>query len=581
MKKNYLMFMTSLMADGRGPIHYEVPNFKTSFDCVQTNLPATEYVATLLHQREEKLTKIIMLCSDEVMTKGILLKDQTERITTYEYYKQIAGDYLTAYGYTQEELDSLFVPFYLRDINPGDRDSMQGMLSGIKEAITNPSDSELFLDFTGGLRSASMLQLFYARQLESFGLKINYVLYSNQQQGEIENCIDTYRVFDFLDAYNDMKHGDISGLVEQAHNSNSEDLEEAAKATKKIISDAKTGKFITEDDAKRRVFQPKQGASVEEYITAELINRQIAASTRTGKLSTHVSSGDVVQAAQLIREQGLRMLEDSGYMIWNRENRNINPIDLSKTAERRKNHFSAYSYYYHSYTEFVYKMLLHAKASKDKEEFRQLTAEYIERGSKLFPATRIQSTSPVIEKEFDRHCRTLCDRMKQLLVEKVHSNSAGPEQIIAAVTDYERERKSYITTYAVNGFPFGNIMGNWSYTQCGSQNYPTEYQKALRAALEQLYRMDFDEMMKTVYEMLADNCILSRYFPAVHMRMLFSLRDNDFTVFSSNVLLMDAIRKKRNLFTHSGENATKEDEMKMLGFAEQFLQWLSDISRPQ
>ena len=209
---NYLFFMPSLLTRTQELIYqpsgdedckefYDIPD--KGFTGIQTNVAATKYIIAHLLKCGQKIDKILMLCSTEVLNTAIesaLIATSEETISTYEYYTRTISEWALKHGYSKEEIKDLFAPLDLENLNPGSWSQMDGTLNSfIQEVgVSSTSKDKLFIDYTGGNRSASMIMLAVARFLECKGIKVEKVLYSNiigsNDVNIIENCIETYEL---------------------------------------------------------------------------------------------------------------------------------------------------------------------------------------------------------------------------------------------------------------------------------------------------------------------------------------------------------------------------------------------------
>lgn len=84
-------------------------------------------------------------------------------------------------------------------------------LFGIETDKSSSEKGNLYIDYTGGARSVSMLIVFFARMLQRDGMTVKKVLYSNIIRGQkinyIEDCMDTYNLFNLLEAQTEAKFG--------------------------------------------------------------------------------------------------------------------------------------------------------------------------------------------------------------------------------------------------------------------------------------------------------------------------------------------------------------------------------------
>lgn len=556
MGKNYLLFMPSLMQDGCAPIRYAAADSALTFTGMQTNIPATEYIVAKLAAGGEKLNKIIMLCSDEVLEKQVTPAGASAPVRTYDYYVREVSGWMREYGYTDQELEEMFISCKLRDINPGSYTSMEQFQLSIMQQLQDARGGKLYVDYTGGLRSASMLLIFFARMFEKkLGVTVKRVLYSSiyreengQRRGQIEDCIDTYSLFDFLDA---IGKKDLSAISKEAKKSGNAALAKSAAATQSAKQKADAGSFEGIKKEDKELLASSARMSVKEQLLTDSVNDVRKTTTREGALQDKVKEGNAKEATALIRNSGVKMLRDKGYLIW-RSNYYKNDFQIN-------NAFVAYARYYQTYIRFVRGMLLHLQGCASMEEFRKKYEAYLDEHLLLTPAQDIRffSAPDSLEAEFDSVFGGLVDDLQDTLLQRLQEAGTSKDGVLAAIKDYETEKKQFLKTYCYQGFPFGNILTDRSYSRCGKQWYDREYQNALRRSMSFLMKKPFAELMSLVAAMPDDAKLLTRNFPAVHFYALFDLRDNDFRGFSVNVLLMDSLRKARNQLQHN-DNETAD-----------------------
>ena len=587
---NYLLFMMSLMQSGRGEVCYEVPGTGYLYYGAQTNIPASEYIVDQLFAQQSKLNKIVILCSHEVLHNEILLPGVDRPTTTYNYYTGVISDWLRRHGYTEAEIGSIFFRYELENINPGSRQQMEAITAQMKSLIgADGEGSSLYIDYTGGLRSASMLLLFFARLMEMTGAEVKAVLYSNllnSTAGRIEDCMDTYSLFGFLDALTLAQKGDLKGVRDIARKRGNDEfanrIGQKQQALDKRQQDQRGS--VTAEESRELPVDPKM--SMEDQAMVAVINRRLASTDDGNVLSTMINEGDVKRAASFIREKGLDELLKAGVIVWRDES--------SAKQDRRATTFFAYASYYDSYLRYVELMLY---ALKDSQNLEDDYTRYKDNSTRLSPAKKTAYYWPVDYhdlREFQRYFRSS-------IVQDIRDDLL--ERLAAANTDYARdkafdaydeERVRYMHAFYSSGFPFGNRYGNRSYNEFGkgsdTQCFDLEYQLAMDEAMKAFYPCKREDRESRFIELCAGNekigsqkqvfhhPELCRYFPPVCMRALFTVSTSKISMpeFGELVLLMNNIRLDRNGFVH-GDSASSEVMKRTKAFAVRFVNWLKNV----
>lgn len=214
--ENYLLFVPSLLTRTKS-ITYQVG--EEVYIGMQTNEAVSKYLIDYLQKKGEKLDKIIMLCSREVE------HDRIEWIggqTTLEYYQDEIRAFLKD-KLPQEGAENLFEIVPYTSGNDGESEEITEPLKQVlriagEEKLENKK--HLFVDFTGGTRSAALLLLFACRILQKSGVEVEKILYSNissqGDEGRVEECTRTYQLFGYLEAEVEEKNGGVKKIREYA-----------------------------------------------------------------------------------------------------------------------------------------------------------------------------------------------------------------------------------------------------------------------------------------------------------------------------------------------------------------------------
>ena len=213
-KKNYLLFMPSLMRDNAQPITYRAENWETRYEGKQTNEALTKYLCHRLSREGEKLEKIFMLCTPEVLNRPV---EAAEGKTSSAYYCSQVGDFaISACGYTKEEAEAMFFTIPYTPVLNTSHDDVTEAIRQVIAYITEhgkEDDCRLYVDFTGGTRNAAMALVFACRIAERQGVHVERIFYSNISAGEgiIEDCTGTYDAFKQMEAVVRLDLGDYDG----------------------------------------------------------------------------------------------------------------------------------------------------------------------------------------------------------------------------------------------------------------------------------------------------------------------------------------------------------------------------------
>ena len=214
---NYLLFFPSLITNRSEYAEYEVDNWNTKYEGLQTNEPTTKYLFDYLDKKGQSMKQIIMLCTKAVRENKL---DKINGLTTLEYYKQsimkhIEGSsYRENYTIVEEQL------FTVIDVNEVEEQSIGKILKPLEEIILATSEGErikenhLYVDFTGGLRTAALTMIFACRILQSYGGIVEKILYSNLGEHRITECTRTYHCFDYLAAQVERKYNGTEKTIE-------------------------------------------------------------------------------------------------------------------------------------------------------------------------------------------------------------------------------------------------------------------------------------------------------------------------------------------------------------------------------
>ena len=614
MSKNYLWFMPSLItAENPSELLYrpydmpetdetydgENDGIKVAYKGLQTNIGATKYVVCSLKKENEKLTKIIMLCSEKVLNENlnnnVIFPDDGTKLTTYGYYTKNISKWLSDNGYSDEEIKDIFVKIPLENINPGAWQEMSEPLKEVKKLFgieTNKSSSEkgnLYIDYTGGARSASMLIVFFARMLQRDGMTVKKVLYSNIIRGQkinyIEDCMDTYNLFNLLEAQTEAKFGRTDKAKQYAKKKKNTKLIQMTEDTDLAAKKNRAKQFDSLSQQDKKTFPLTDDMSTEDQAVANVLNEAKSGFGVENALKKSIAQGDSSDSAQIIRENIFALLLEKKLLSWR-------AIDIKKQKDRETTFF-AYIAYYVSYINFVKKLIeyLNSNVGKDETDFLKSYNNFIDENTKLTESHKeYTNVNHFTESEFNEINAELVTKQKKLLTSELkalcNAGSQNIELILNAIVDYTSKMRKYMYTYYSTGFPFANRYGKRTYTKCGykrkngkkkTQWINKIYLKRLNAAINKLAEMTVDERRNMLDLMMKDERELLGYFSPACVDTLFILNGVNFEEFAPIMISINKIRLLRNKVIHYKNQGEKLQEIDIL--ANQIMSWIDSHTK--
>ena len=593
---NYLLFMPSPMRSSAAEISFQIGG-KADGTCPaetfpggkQTNIPATKYLIHSLLKKGEKLHKIIMICSNET----------GEGTETYQYYtEEISAKMQDAWGYSAKECEDVFVSLPLEDITSINYMSMRKILSDILQShLAGDGEKHLFIDYTSGLRNASMQLVIFARFLELGGIQVKDVFYSNisgkpgdNSLGTIESCMGAYHQFYYLDAFAAARSRNFEPLYRLALEDQDNEFAQKILRTKKSVENAMFIKTSTEDSAELPI---GEDMDIIQKIGRQIVNeKRKTLSSVFDLLKSLMQNGDVANAAYMIREHGLEMLAENGILSWTYvpySKADSDRVQVPEITGDSNYYFFAYTCYYRTYMRFVCEMLTELKDITDASEWKKQAENYYYQKRKLTPAPTENHELFIkyLKNEFRRYWENYENDFEQCLTDK-HRNGTQTDEEVHRSAAYTSEYNRYMTTYLSAGFPFGNIYKTnryESFSCCGKQWYNAVYRQALKKGIETVCEKPEEERAKIAAcaepyagkdtrkeaELLPE--LLTESFPPAELSSLFTLCDADYTRFGKQLLVMDRIRRLRNEFFHN-HNATEETVEEARTLVVEFIEWI-------
>jgi hypothetical protein len=540
MSKNYLWFMPSLItAENPSELLYrpydmpetdetydgENDGIKVAYKGLQTNIGATKYVVCSLKKENEKLTKIIMLCSEKVLNENlnnnVIFPDDGTKLTTYGYYTKNISKWLSDNGYSDEEIKDIFVKIPLENINPGAWQEMSEPLKEVKKLFgieTNKSSSEkgnLYIDYTGGARSASMLIVFFARMLQRDGMTVKKVLYSNIIRGQkinyIEDCMDTYNLFNLLEAQTEAKFGRTDKAKQYAKKKKNTKLIQMTEDTDLAAKKNRAKQFDSLSQQDKKTFPLTDDMSTEDQALVNVLNEAKSGFGVENALKKSIEQGDSSDSAQIIRENIFAILLEKKLLSWR-------ATDIKKQKDRETTFFDYIADYY-SYINFVKELIeyLNSNVGKDETDFLKSYNNFIDENTKL-------------------------TKSNKKYIEYRHKRKSGKEN--------GKEKTQWIN----------NI-----------------YLKRLNASINKLAEMTVDERRNMLDLMMKDERELLGYFSPACVDTLFILNGVNFEEFAPIMISINKIRLLRNDVIHYKNKGEELQEIDIL--ANQIMSWIDSHTK--
>lgn len=469
MDRNYLLFVPSLLSRAED-VRYTVSDWDKEYLGAQTNEAVTKYLIDYLERTEQKLYKIIMLCTDEVREKHL---EQIGGNTTYQYYCEKIMNFLKQAGIPFDEKE-LFVPIpYL----PQENDSIDRMIEPLEEIIKNTGDNnerqKLYVDFTGGIRSAALTLVFACRILQSYGIKVEKILYSNIGTRKIEECTRTYRLFDYLSIQLEKEYDNEGRIVEYL----SYELEEKDKQRVfeliegwRRINKAKRTNKTEELTQEVKNISKYQDVKITQFGARNIINHIIDENKELADcpkqvdlylLKKALEKGNDGEALRLFREKIISIMFTNN-IIKNTKGRENKPL---KEKEVTNELLGAYYYYGYFPKE-------NCRINSGKKTFMDTVKEYIQFLNQSpnsspkniqakYIGERFYRLNNYLNKEIPEYgiptSRFLEDKCNRVIVpqlKKMNLEKMNVEEYIVCFQNMQRIYTGY-------GYPFACTYNNW------------------------------------------------------------------------------------------------------------------------
>lgn len=196
---------------------------KETIDGYFTNEAPCKYlVQKLWKSTYQFFDRIIVLATPECVKKRF---DCAGNKTTVEYFQDEILSYMytldaerfhTVFGSKEVSEEAKNDLFKVVEVNFEDDKINPALLKALQENVDNPWDANLYLDFTGGSRTVSLVGIMAMRCLDSLGYKVRAVVHSAYEitPHRILDLTFIYGAFDAIIASANLRDPDFAGVLE-------------------------------------------------------------------------------------------------------------------------------------------------------------------------------------------------------------------------------------------------------------------------------------------------------------------------------------------------------------------------------
>ena len=488
MNYNYLIFVPSLVTKASS-IEYKVEVDGVSkgqyptYDGIQTNEAVTKFTIDYLKKQNESLDKIIMLCTDEVRN------DQLNEIngkTTLEYYLDSIKHYLSENtDITEEKASEIFevVP-YMPKNNANENEIMESVEKIIKPEDNITKSKKVYIDFTGGVRSAALTLVFVGKILDGLGTNVEKIFYSNLKKedgilkGTIEECTRTYQIFSKLEEETYIKSDVIGG------NENNVNLDNAQAQIRKSRENLVIAKRLNQsseiEKTNREIDEEIKNIDMEKL---SYMDRKILKETEKKSLEyvqeiknpllsikNYLNSKRYEKALAEFRENIFQILLDNRIIKVN--NRYLKDGKI-KDDMISKEITAVHSYYVngnHSFIKLIKKYIKVLDANKNKSPVEVWEEHF---GNDYFALDNYLNNVPVGHFTHNSYSKTHCKKVINPYIEKIKKKNGLIDKGLSYKLD---------ALYMLYGFPFAcTFMEHYYFS-----GYESLYRDNLKKGIESL-----------------------------------------------------------------------------------------------
>lgn len=619
--KNYLLFVPSRLIANPQSISYRVEGQETSYTGMQTNEAVTKYLVDYLDRKNMKLDKVIMLCTEEVQNEKMsVIGGQT----TLEYYQNTICESLAQNNRynSNTSLKDLFevVPYSVADYEVNEVRKPLDKIMRITEEGEEASRKHLYVDFTGGPRSAALTLVFTCRILQRSGVEVEKILYSNiissdsEKFGKIEECTNVYNVFAKLEAAEAADHGDISKMIKVANKEGNKEVTETLKYYEQRMAKREEADQMNQldamVDASREVVKAKakmddQKGSLEIDLLSKTLTDQVKS---TEKLLGNPECRELIRMEELLenkkydkalnifREKAIKMLIDFGIIENNPEKHNLENTITNELM-------AAYCYY-----ETPMEFKISKKNGTIKKTFMDAVWDYVkllnesperdpvdilnERNGRFYDLKEYMKEIPVdkLPKGFAHNNRSqyVCN---QSILPYLKQEDGGSADVSRLIEQYQKMERVYMGY----GFPFACTYSTWFFD--GYQKIYRDNMKLGATILQKFFHGTTDERMRRTlacfpgesftYRTLISKLQEEQYKEMIHILFPFQLSNKNIHPAAIRVEKWEefsydfvqsfySVKQVRNNVTHIG-NMKSDDFEKAIRTVKRVLSQMKEI----
>lgn len=497
--KNYLLLVPSRLTSNPQSISYRVEGQETAYTGMQTNEAVTKYLSDYLDRKNMKLDKVIMLCTEEVLNEKMsVIGGQT----TLEYYQNTICEFLAQNGRYNSNTDAeaLFevIPYSAADYEVNEvRKPLDEIMRSTEEG-EETSRKHLYVDFTGGPRSAALTLVFTCRILQRSGVAVEKILYSNiissgpEKIGRIEECTKVYNVFAELEAAEAMAYGDMRKIIEVANEEGNKEVIDSLKNADRGMKKRKEANQMnqlekmveaSENIVKAAGAMANQGNSLIAHLVSERIKPHVENSRKlvenpeySVSMEESLEKKEYDKVISIFREKAIRMLIDFGVIEDNTKKKNYENL--------LTNEFMAAYCYYETPSEI--------KKSQENETVKKTFMDAARDYVKLLSESPEEEPVDILNKR-DRSFYNLMERLEEIPADKLPRRFAHNDfsqricnknilpylkqedginvDVSRLVEQYQRLERVYMGY----GFPFACTYATWFFD---------EYEKLYRDSMK-------------------------------------------------------------------------------------------------
>lgn len=583
MNYNYLIFVPSLVTKANS-IEYKVKvdgiveEQYPAYMGIQTNEAVTKFTIDYLKTKNESLNKIIMLCTDEVRNNPL---DEIDGKTTLEYYTDSIKHYLLHNtNVTEEKANEIFeiVPYI-----PGNNDNEDKIIESLRDIVKFEEETSLtkrvYIDFTGGVRSAALTLVFVGRILNMYSVEVEKIFYSNlkkdngELRGAIEECTNTYRIFSKIEDKIKAELGEVDENDESESAENFRKMKNAANMNQEselLRLNEKRKQNLQTNGAKKDSFM-----DVEKEKTIDKKSQELAEEAKypliSIKKNIDKNQGKTLAA---FREKIAQILYD--YEIIQVKNKKYyNPKDGKIKGKLVSDEIAAsYNYYIggkgstHTFNDFIKQYINLLNSNKDKSP-KEIKDKYF--GDKYFNVDNFLNDVPKWSYKHNDYSRGKCRKKIIKYVKDSYDKEQDLEKIIQLYQKLD-------CLYMGYGFPFACTYGGNEYFHGYDELYFDNFKKGVKCLEEYyngvenkkvMYAMELFPEEQFTYESFIEALADEKYSNMLHRLFPYILNCNNISAGKleykqwSEFMFEFAksyniIKDVRNSVIHSGDSSNTE-----------------------